>query len=128
MKVGPGYLLKIGESHYCHLPCEYFKREECLGFTAFELGSIHLKLAAEFHPVPHYAGLYFRLQLRASACILQTCALFLIYAPKNYNVQKVGGILRWWSYSKGVMMTHDQNISVNYKADIFFFFSLNSDA
>lgn len=83
MEVGPGYLLKIKESHYSHLPCEYIKHEESLAFTVFQLGSIHLKLAAEFHPVSRYVGLYFGLRLRASACLLQICALFLIYAPKK---------------------------------------------
>jgi len=35
----------------------------------------------------------------------------------NHNFQKVGGILRCWSYSKGVKKIHNQNLSINYYTD-----------
>lgn len=106
---------------YSHLNCESIKHEKCLGFAAFELGSVHLKLATQCRIMWVYTSGYnlgpIILHVVCKPLFANLCFFFWFMHLTNHNFQKVGGVLRCWSYSKGITKIHKQTVSINYKAD-----------
>lgn len=49
--------------------------------------------------------------------VWKSVLFFWFMCPTNHNFQKVRGILRCQSYSKGITKIHNHNVSINYKAD-----------
>lgn len=124
VEVGLGYLLKIGESV---APLIWIVNTSSMRSV---WASLHLNWAPFIWNLWLSFTLCHVMWICTSGYNLGPIILHVVCKPvlllwfmhlTNHNFQKLGGILRCWSYSKGITKIHNQNVSINYKADALCF-------